>query len=525
MWSRDWQPPVLRWVVPVSVLLLSSGLRQAFITAESELDSSRFYQDRLLYDSQRLNVHSPLGFITAKRNGGPVMQHLKALFAEENIRLTPISTEHTSSRLLDFADDDPKTYNYQLLFGAIFKGDSTPTLWFNGQSPHAASLLVNLYHTALLRNLTGHPTARIMLYNHPYSNDSAANRSRYVEPKPGLQQLLQGSLAFGGRILSSDRLLVQALSGIFTPLALCFHAASFVVFPIAERCSKFKHVQMMTGLPGAVYWLSNFIFDVTLAAACAAVFVPAILLGDKCLNGVAYIGMLAMLFIAHGLATVPFSYVASTLFKDSSFGLSFMVIFIFLIGLVGALKAVIVHFTETVSEAWLLWVVPKAVDVLFHSVPTFTLTRGIAKLLHLRQENVICEAGGELLDHACHIVDVSHTVSLQYCCNVPGNHRRGGGGQDRADAAADRFLGALLGKHVPGLAHAVRQCQAVHLQAGILPRNARIARIPDRPRGLGALLRPARLHTQRHSGHCEERAEFNGPLRRRQRCHQKLHPR
>ncbi|XP_077548808.1 phospholipid-transporting ATPase ABCA3-like [Haemaphysalis longicornis] len=420
----------VRWVVPVSVLLLSAGLRQAFTTAG--LDSNRFYQDRLLYDSKRLNVHSPLGFITAKRNGDPVMQHLKALFAEENIRLTPISAEHTSARLLDFADDDPKTYNYQLLFGAIFNGDSAvvnadtphaettqPTLWFNGQCPHAASLLVNLYHTALLRNLTGQPSARIMLYNHPYSNDSAANRSRTGEPKPDmLQQLLQGSLAFDGRILSSDGLLVQALSGIFTPLALCFHAASFVVFPIAERCSKFKHMQMMTGLSGAVYWLSNFIFDVTLAAACAAVFVPAMLLGDKSLDGAAYIGMLALLFIAHGLATVPFSYVASTLFNDSSFGLSFMVIFIFFIGLVGALKTVILHFTETVSEARLLWVLPKAVDILFHSVPTFALTRGIAKLLHLRRENDMCEAGGEFLEHTCHNVDVSHTVSLQYCCNA-----------------------------------------------------------------------------------------------------------
>ncbi|KAK8767781.1 hypothetical protein V5799_005440 [Amblyomma americanum] len=434
----------VRWVVPVSVLLLATYLQHMF--TEDKMVSSDFYTDRLTYTTKVLHGLVPMAFITANHSVDPVMRHLKKLISEEDIRLIDVSADHTSSRLLDIADENPRTYNYRLLFGAIFRGNTTPTLWFNGQCPHAAPLLVNLYHSALLRNITGRPKARLQLSIQPHNNQTASERRHGGAGgnnggKMDLHILLQSKLYFAGLPLSADAVLVEVLMGIFMPLALCFHAASFVVFPITERCSKFKHLQMMTGVSGAVYWLSNFLFDVVLAGACAVFFVPTICFSHRCLHDTEYIGkylvctsaMLAVMFISHGLSMVPFCYVASSLFSDSSFGLSVMVIFLFFVelptrafavtlrallgaGLVGALEPVIMHYTATVAEAQLVSLVPQVMDLLLRSVPTFTLTRAISKLLRLRRENYVCVTGGEFLRHACRHVELGRTLSLKYCC-------------------------------------------------------------------------------------------------------------
>ncbi|KAL1475491.1 hypothetical protein MTO96_019608 [Rhipicephalus appendiculatus] len=343
----------VRWVVPVCVLLLATYFQHLF--TEDKIVSSDFYKDRFFYSVRTLHVPA-VGFVTANGSTDPVVRHLMEIFAEEDVHLVDVSAEHTNSRLLDYAYDNPRAYNYLLLFGAVLKEN-----------------------TAVL---------------------------------------VQSKLFFAGLPLSADALLIEVLMGIFTPLALCFHAASFVVYPIAERCSKFKHLQMMTGVSGAVYWLSNFIFDTLLAASCAVIFVPTIFYSHRYTQKAEYIAMLALLFVAHSLSMVPFCYLASTLFRDSSFALSIMVIFFFFIGLLGALETVIIHFTHTVAEARLLSLVPQAMDILLRSVPTFTLTRGISQLQRLQRENEICLSSEEVLAIACKNVVLGRTVSLKYCCSV-----------------------------------------------------------------------------------------------------------
>lgn len=86
-------------------------------------------------------------------------------------------------------------------------------------------------------------------------------------------------------------------------------------------------------------------------------------------------------------------------------------------GMVGSLEVVIAHFTRTSGDSELLLVVPIILSYMFRCVPTFTLTRSVAKLLMLKRENSICDAGGEFLDHACRTGELSETISLQYCCN------------------------------------------------------------------------------------------------------------
>ncbi|KAL3253014.1 hypothetical protein MRX96_054711 [Rhipicephalus microplus] len=56
---------------------------------------------------------------------------------------------------------------FDVSYGFIEKDNARAVVWFNGQCPHSAPISLNLFHTALLRNLTGNKGSRITLVNSP----------------------------------------------------------------------------------------------------------------------------------------------------------------------------------------------------------------------------------------------------------------------------------------------------------------------------------------------------------------------
>lgn len=62
---------------------------------------------------------------------------------------------------------------------------------------------------------------------------------------------------FTGRRASSSDVVVS----ICVIFAMSFIPASFVLFLIQERVSKAKHLQFVSGVNPAVYWLANFAWD------------------------------------------------------------------------------------------------------------------------------------------------------------------------------------------------------------------------------------------------------------------------
>ena len=45
------------------------------------------------------------------------------------------------------------------------------------------------------------------------------------------------------------------------PFSLGLLTSLFVIFPLVERITNAKQVQIMTGISGYTYWLSNLIWD------------------------------------------------------------------------------------------------------------------------------------------------------------------------------------------------------------------------------------------------------------------------
>ncbi len=65
--------------------------------------------------------------------------------------------------------------------------------------------------------------------------------------------------------LAGDLLLV-----LFTIMASALLSASFALFLVRERESSSKSVQMISGTPPSVFWLSNFLFDILAFSVPAA---------------------------------------------------------------------------------------------------------------------------------------------------------------------------------------------------------------------------------------------------------------
>lgn len=48
---------------------------------------------------------------------------------------------------------------------------------------------------------------------------------------------------------------------IFIIVAMSFVPASFVVFLVAEKSTKAKHLQFVSGCNPIIYWLANYVWD------------------------------------------------------------------------------------------------------------------------------------------------------------------------------------------------------------------------------------------------------------------------
>lgn len=55
---------------------------------------------------------------------------------------------------------------------------------------------------------------------------------------------------------------------IFIIVAMSFVPASFVVFLVAEKSTKAKHLQFVSGCDPVIYWLSNYVWDMVRVPSC-----------------------------------------------------------------------------------------------------------------------------------------------------------------------------------------------------------------------------------------------------------------
>ncbi|XP_047672257.1 phospholipid-transporting ATPase ABCA1 isoform X1 [Tachysurus fulvidraco] len=172
-------------------------------------------------------------------------------------------------------------------------------VWFYNQGWHAIVSFLNVATNAILRgNLPAGVQPKlygISAFNHPLNLTK--------------QQLT-------ATLMSSSTDVVVAICVIF---AMSFIPASFVLFLIQERVSKAKHLQFVSGVNPAAYWVANFTWDMcNYVVPCLIVIVIFLCFQQKAYVSPQNLPALVLLLVLYGWAITPMMYPASFVFSVPS---------------------------------------------------------------------------------------------------------------------------------------------------------------------------------------------------------------
>ncbi|CAN0136022.1 unnamed protein product [Lampetra fluviatilis] len=173
-------------------------------------------------------------------------------------------------------------------------------VWFNSKAFHAPGAFTSVASNAVLR--AGLPAGAdpsdygITAFNHPL-NLTKEQLTDVIARSSGID-------------------VVVAICVIF---AMSFVPASFVLFLIQERVSKAKHLQFVSGVNPAVYWICNFVWDMCNYAVPTVIVIVIFL----CFQKQAYVSaanlpVLILLLFLYGWSITPLMYPASFIFSVPS---------------------------------------------------------------------------------------------------------------------------------------------------------------------------------------------------------------
>ncbi|EEC08745.1 ABCA5 transporter, putative [Ixodes scapularis] len=132
-------------------------------------------------------------------------------------------------------------YTHTYILGAAFTRDGVE-LWYSAYTNGSQAVAMNLLTTALLRLRTGNPTADLSatVVVHEQSVDTDRHDVDLAS------EMIRKSVVF---------------RSFSFPVVTSLIVAGFVLFPVAERTCQAKTLQLMTGMSGSAYWVSNLMFD------------------------------------------------------------------------------------------------------------------------------------------------------------------------------------------------------------------------------------------------------------------------
>jgi hypothetical protein len=126
-----------------------------------------------------------------------------------------------------------------------------------------------------------------------------------------------------GQVALEIRIVLSLLTALFILVPLCFIPAAFVSFVVKERACKSKHLQLVSSVNPYTYWLSTYIWDMSMYLLLAAlIMIVTVLYGtvvpqefvSSPESGLAVF----LLLLLYGLSVLPLCYLYSFLFDNYS---------------------------------------------------------------------------------------------------------------------------------------------------------------------------------------------------------------
>ncbi|XP_067379656.1 phospholipid-transporting ATPase ABCA1-like isoform X3 [Channa argus] len=228
-------------------------------------------------------------------------------------------------------------------------------VWFYNRAWHGMVSFLGVANNAILRgNLPAGKDPRqygISVSNHPLN-------------------LTKEQLSFMAMATTSTDVVVS----ICVIFAMSFIPASFVLFLIQERVNKAKHLQFVSGVNPAVYWVANFAWDMcNYIIPCLIVIVIFLGFQQKAYVSPPNLPALILLLVLYGWSIVPMMYPASFIFSVPSTAYVVLTCINLFIGINGSVATFVMELFDDDNVSRINNIV-KQVLLIF---PHFCLGRGL----------------------------------------------------------------------------------------------------------------------------------------------------
>nr|XP_013816584.1 PREDICTED: retinal-specific ATP-binding cassette transporter [Apteryx mantelli mantelli] len=173
-------------------------------------------------------------------------------------------------------------------------------VWFNNKGWHAMVSFLNVANNGILR-------ANLRIGQAPEKYGITAINHPLNLTKEQLSEVT---------VLTTS---VDAVVAICVIFAMSFIPASFVLYLIQERVTKAKHLQFVSGVSPAVYWLTNFLWDIVNYAMSAGLVVGIFTgFNKKAYTSPTNLPVVVALLLLYGWAVIPMMYPAASFFSVPS---------------------------------------------------------------------------------------------------------------------------------------------------------------------------------------------------------------
>ncbi|XP_058456303.1 phospholipid-transporting ATPase ABCA3-like isoform X2 [Malaya genurostris] len=206
--------------------------------------------------------------------------------------------------ILNRSVENNKNVDNTYMIGATLdESQQNFTAWFNNKAYHTAPLALNLIYNAIIRTFCHGCQLRVVNKPLPYST-----RIRFLRLQAGSNMGFQ--LAFN------------------TGFAMAFVGAMYIMFNIKERASGAKLLQFVSGVNAVIFWSISFLWDYFVFMVAMVLYIATLAaFQEEGWSSPAELSRVVIVMMCFGAAVIPFTYLWSFFFQDSSTGFIKMLIF------------------------------------------------------------------------------------------------------------------------------------------------------------------------------------------------------
>ncbi|KAG8270789.1 hypothetical protein J6590_077319 [Homalodisca vitripennis] len=245
-------------------------------------------------------------------------------------------------------DDNLIQYERQMIAGikynsSLFLGEYSQSFY------HSSALVLNIVANTLLQQKSAQSS--IVISNHPIAIQKSQNICDLS-------------------MLAPSHTFLFPMVMTFMSLGMVVQMMAFISFPLKERVSNAKQLQLMTGVSPLMYWFTTFLCDFLVFLITAAIMIGMVYVfqDNSIFSSSNYMGTLVLLFLLYGVSGIAFAYFYSFLSQSS---IKASAIFIIINMLVGTVLAVFLALLGRVDNKYDIYTFILNFDPIFAATSAF----------------------------------------------------------------------------------------------------------------------------------------------------------